>query len=132
MKERDLNIAVVYQAQQPPPVNGIIKPMKPGGYADSGADIAYALRLAGIAVVTPALTPDVNIDLDWVFEDTEIGIQRSLDRGANCIWLNTVLYATHPILAFLRRGIAVVGQDPTNVERYDDKLYTNRLLHDAG
>jgi hypothetical protein len=37
------NIAILYQAQLPPFKNGIQKPMKPGGYSDSGADIAYEL-----------------------------------------------------------------------------------------
>ncbi|CAG8823014.1 12275_t:CDS:2, partial [Racocetra persica] len=36
-------VAILYQALQPPIVNGIRKPLKPGGYSDSGADIAYSL-----------------------------------------------------------------------------------------
>ena len=34
-------IAILYQAKPPPIKNGIQKPMKPGGYSDSGADITY-------------------------------------------------------------------------------------------
>lgn len=38
-----MKIAVLYQKCALPAVNGILKPMKPGGYSDSGADIAYCL-----------------------------------------------------------------------------------------
>lgn len=38
-----MKIAVLYQKFALPAVNGILKPMKPGGYSDSGADIAYCL-----------------------------------------------------------------------------------------
>lgn len=34
------HVAVRYQAIYPPTINGVRKP-KPGGYQDSGADIAY-------------------------------------------------------------------------------------------
>ncbi len=37
-------VAVFYQAAPPPPVDGVTKPMKPGGYSDSGADIGFALK----------------------------------------------------------------------------------------
>lgn len=36
-------VAVLYQALDPPIINGIRKPKKPDGYQDSGADIAYNL-----------------------------------------------------------------------------------------
>lgn len=70
-------VAVLYQHAPPPQVDGIVKPMKPGGYSDSGADIAFALssqpcRAAGVHVVTPAAaagrTPVPEVDLDWVSE----------------------------------------------------------------
>ncbi|MEI6948605.1 ATP-grasp domain-containing protein [Paraflavisolibacter sp. H34] len=123
-------LAVLYQGQQPPPQNGIVKPMKPGGYADSGADIAYALRQSGIPVITPSEEPDVYADLDWVFPDTREGIQRAVDSGADCMWLNTVLYSGHPVAQF--PGLWVVGQRPSAVDRYDDKWYTNNLLREQG
>ncbi|CAG8856436.1 2728_t:CDS:1, partial [Gigaspora margarita] len=46
-------VAILYQALQPPIIDGIRKPLKPGGYSDSGADIAYSLRSDNIPIVTP-------------------------------------------------------------------------------
>jgi D-alanine-D-alanine ligase len=126
------SVAVLYQAQAPPAINGISKPMKPGGYADSGADIAFALQQAGLSVVTPVNEPDPEEQGQWVFPDTSAGIQRALDRGARVFWLNTVLFAEHPIGQFLQKGIWVVGQDLTSVEKYDDKWLTNELLRQQG
>lgn len=40
-----IKVAIIYQIQTPPARNGIVKPMKPGGYADSGADIGFPLRV---------------------------------------------------------------------------------------
>ena len=68
-------VAVLYQAQEPPIIGGIRKPMKPGGYADSGADIAYVLRQAGVPVATPVADPASTDDLGWVFPDTAAGIE---------------------------------------------------------
>lgn len=106
--------------------------MKPGGYADSGADIAYVLRQAGQPVVTPVPTPDLARDLDWVFSDTAAGIAQARAQGARVLWLNTVLFAGHPIEAFLAEGGRVVGQPPALAERYDDKWTTNELLRAHG
>ncbi|WP_419870656.1 ATP-grasp domain-containing protein [Chryseobacterium sp. CT-SW4] len=125
-------IAIIYQTQAPPERNGIIKPMKPGGYSDSGADIAYSLQKQHIEVITPVESPRVDHDLDWVFPDSKEGIQSSIDKGADIIWLNTVLYTGHPIEEFLKMGISVVGQVPENVDLYDDKWVTNTLLKDHG
>ncbi|KFC18213.1 hypothetical protein [Epilithonimonas lactis] len=44
------SVAILYQAQEPPAVDGIKKPMKPGGYSDSGTNIAYSLHQQGIEV----------------------------------------------------------------------------------
>ena len=130
MTEITLKVAILYQAQQPPPQRGIVKPMKPGGYADSGADIAYTLQKTGVGLLTPSFRPNIEADLDWVFPDTEEGIQQALAAGANCLWLNTVLYNGHPIERF--PGVRVVGQLPAAVDRYDDKWYTNNLLREQG
>lgn len=121
-------VALLYQAQQPPARNGILKPMKPGGYSDSGADIAYALREKQVPVSTPVIHPQLSIDLDWVFPDTEAGILHALAKGAQVLWLNTILYNGHPVEAFLKKGIAAVGQLPRNTDLYDDKWTTNKLL----
>jgi len=81
------SVAVLFQACPAPPVGGVARPMKPGGYRDSGADVAATLRSlsherrgarpsvdtspAGIGVVTPAEAlygqePDERVDDDWV------------------------------------------------------------------
>ncbi|QJD95311.1 ATP-grasp domain-containing protein [Mucilaginibacter robiniae] len=130
MEDKSLKVAVLYQAQQPPVQNGIRKPMKPGGYSDSGADIAYTLKQHQVNIITPVNHPDTNTDLDWVFPDTHKGIEQAISAGANCLWLNTVLYQGHPIENF--KDVWLVGQLPSAVERYDDKWYTNNLLKQHG
>ncbi|WP_342648026.1 ATP-grasp domain-containing protein [Mucilaginibacter sp. CSA2-8R] len=125
-----MKVAVLYQAQQPPAQEGILKPMKPGGYSDSSADIACTLQNSGVCVVTPEQYPDIEKDLDWTFPDTYVGIQQAISAGADCIWLNTVLYQEHPIKQFL--GLHVVGQQPSAVDKYDDKWYTNYMLRKSG
>ena len=121
-------IAILYQAKLPPIKGGIQKPMKPGGYSDSGADIACELKKNGIRIVTPVSNPNTRNDLDWVFPDTEKGIQNALDKGANTLWLNTILYKNHKIESFFNRDIQFVGQIPSQVDIYDDKYFTNELL----
>lgn len=95
-----MKIAVLYQKFALPAVNGILKPMKPGGYSDSGADIAYCLFKNGIDVALPVNKPDVNNDYDWVFPDTKEGIEAAVSMGADTFWLNTVLYDGHPVEDF--------------------------------
>ncbi len=121
-------IAILFQAKLPPIKDGIQKPMKPGGYSDSGADIAVQLIEGGMEVVTPVENPILTIDKDWVFPDTKAGIEEALEKGANIFWLNTVLYENHPIEKYLDRGIELVGQTPKSVDVFDDKTYTNELL----
>jgi D-alanine-D-alanine ligase len=125
-------VAVLYQAQLPPVIDGIRKPLKPGGYADSGADIAYVLRERGLPVVTPVATPDVARDLDWVFPDTAEGIAQAQALGATILWLNTILFTGHPVEAYLAHGGQVVGQPPALVEKYDDKWTANEWLRAHG
>ncbi|MEM7381984.1 MAG: hypothetical protein AAF361_12410, partial [Bacteroidota bacterium] len=79
-------IAVLHQAKPPPPKDGIQKPMKPTGYADSGADIIYALRKKGYPVITAVENPDIQKDRDWVFPDTEEGIKEAIEKGARILW----------------------------------------------
>ncbi|KXX68977.1 ATP-grasp domain-containing protein [Flammeovirga sp. SJP92] len=121
-------IAILYQDQPAPAINGITKPMKEGGYSDSGADIAYELSKYGFIVITPQASPNIENDLDWVFPDTEDGILAALNKGANTFWMNTVLYKHHPIHKFFDRNIKLIGQLPSDVELFDDKFYTNDLL----
>ncbi len=120
--------AILYQAKLPPIKDGIQKPIKPGGYSDSGADIACELAKNDIGIVTPVNNPDIESDLDWVFPDTKKGIQNALDKGANTFWLNTVLYKNHEIVNFFDRDIQFIGQLPSQVDIYDDKYFTNEFL----
>ncbi len=127
-----LKVAILYQSKLPPEIDGVVKPMKKGGYSDSGADIAIALLKNGIQLITPVHTPKIKNDYDWVFPDSEEGIKNAVNKGANLFWLNTVLYAKHPILKFKGQHLLIVGQDPEIVEIYDDKFYTNTFLKEKG
>lgn len=125
-------IAILYQAAPPPVKDGIQKPMKLGGYSDSGADIAYALRKKGLPIITPEQKPTVENDFSWVFPDTKVGIQSAIDKGASIFWLNTVLFTGHSIEQFFESGIEIIGQLPKSVDIYDNKLATNKLLKKNG
>ena len=121
-------IAILYQAQLPPVKDGIQKPMKPGGYSDSGADIAFELLQSKVDVVTPIENPDQDNDKDWVFPDTKDGIEMAIEKGATVFWLNTVLFKHHAIENYLDKDFEMVGQTPELVDAYDDKMFTNKIL----
>jgi D-alanine-D-alanine ligase len=125
-------VAVLYQAALPPPVDGIQKPMKPGGYSDSGADISFTLRSLGIPVFTPQGEPDPGVALDWVVPDTDEGIQRAVNAGSRVLWANTVLFETHPLSKVRSTNISVVGQCPDTVQRFDNKWLSNQHLRSNG
>ena len=75
---------------------GARKPVKQGGYADSGADIAVQLLERGISVIVPGGNQaNVSNDLDWVFPDTEEGMDSALQQGANVFWMNCILSTDH-------------------------------------
>jgi D-alanine-D-alanine ligase len=120
-------VAVLYQKKQAPVKDGILKPMKPGGYSDSGADIAFSLQSKNITVITPVEHPLIDQDYDWVFPDDIEGIEAALAKGANTFWLNTALYEGHPIQAYIGK-VEIVGQRPGDTDKYDDKLFANKLL----
>jgi hypothetical protein len=124
-------VAVLYQATPPPLIGGLRKDAKPGGYSDGGADIVFALRDAGIDVVTPMPSPDPGNALDWVFPDTVAGIDQAIAAGAGILWANTVLFEGHP-LDTVPGDIGIVGQLPAAMQAFDDKFDTNRLLAEAG
>lgn len=131
------SVAVLYQALPPPVINNVQKSAKPGGYRDSGADIACALQQSGIEVITPAKRPDPASHNDWCFPDSENRILSAIDRGANLLWANTILFASHPLqtsslVARYSEVVSVVGQPPLLVERYDDKDWVNNILRKAG
>lgn len=123
-----LKVAILFQSTPPPAIEGIIKPMKEGGYSDSGADIALALQQKNIDLITPVISPKAENDFDWVFPDSHEGIESAIKKGANTFWLNTVLHSKHPILKFTNSSLLIVGQEPKKVEIFDDKFYTNNLL----
>ena len=125
-------IAVFYQSKPPPSIDGIKKPFKPGGYSDSGADIAFTLREAGHNILTPIPNPDPTHALDWVFPDSDMGLRQAFLDGGNVFWMNTVLYAGHPIDRIRSNDLWIVGQDAEATQLYDNKFYTNTLLAEAG
>ncbi|RJE18507.1 D-ala D-ala ligase [Aspergillus sclerotialis] len=131
-------VAVLFQAIDPPIINGVRKPRKPGGYQDSGADIAYSLQKRGIRVITPNPTPSPSIQEGWCFPDTENGIIDAVRQGATHLWANTILFSSHPlqvsgeIQKYAQGTIDVVGQPPSMVERFDDKALLNDRLRDLG
>ena len=123
-------VAVLHQAIEPPTIEGARKPAKRGGYADSGADIAFALRSAGVDVITPAPLPDPAQDDGWTFPDSREGIIAAQDAGARVLWANTVLFAGHP-LEHAAGDVAIAGHRPADVHRYDDKWHTRNVLRAA-
>ncbi|KAF4977355.1 hypothetical protein FZEAL_6127 [Fusarium zealandicum] len=131
-------VAVLYQGLDPPVIDGIQKPKKPGGYLDSSADIAYNLSLsADIEVVCSSNDPKPEDEIGWSFPDTEDGIIQALEKGATHLWANTVLFAAHPLqvsprIAEYQDHTRVVCQGPLIVEKYDDKDFVNELLRKVG
>jgi D-alanine-D-alanine ligase len=129
----EIKVALLYQAVQLPAINGILKPMKPGGYSDSSADIAFALKKGNFHIIIPIKDPNPSFDTDWCFPDTREIIKALIAQGVNTFWLNTVLHSKHPITEFtLNDELFFVGQNPQDVERYDDKSATNCLLREHG
>ncbi|KAF5683612.1 histone-lysine n-methyltransferase H3 lysine-36 specific [Fusarium circinatum] len=131
-------VAVLYQSLDPPVIDGIQKPKKPGGYMDSSADIAYSLSLSpNVDVICPHNDPKSSEQAGWSFPDTEDGILEAIEKGASHIWANTILFSSHPLQVSARIAehqghIKVVGQGPLIVERYDDKEFVNNLLRKLG
>ncbi|KAJ5716920.1 glutathione synthetase ATP-binding domain-like protein [Penicillium malachiteum] len=130
-------VAVLYQALPPPMYGGVSKPPKPGGYRDSGSDVAYCLQSAGTTVLTPVESPDPANQDHWCFPDTEEGIMTALQRGATHLWANTVLFAEHPLqtsplLKEYESWLRVVAQPPLCADQFDDKSFTNDLLRKRG
>ncbi|KAI0465705.1 hypothetical protein F4859DRAFT_519816 [Xylaria cf. heliscus] len=129
-----VRVAVLYQALDPPIINGVRKPRKPGGYQDSGADIAYNLReKANVDIVTYTDAPNPQRSTGWCFPDTEEGILSAIKKGATHLWANTILFASHPLqtssrLSSYENQLRIIGQPPNLVQRFDDKAILNDLL----
>jgi hypothetical protein len=115
-----------------------LRPLITTGYQGSGADIAYALQdLHDVAVLTPVSSPNPRHQSDWCFPDSEDGILAPQQKGANYLWANIILFASHPLqisvrLAEFQQRVRVVGQPPLLVELFDDKEYVNNLLRAHG
>lgn len=124
-------VAVLYQAAAAPKSGGALKPLKPGGYRDSGADIGYALQCANFPVVTPQPDPAPDQEDAWTFGDTASGIAQAVEAGAEILWANTTLYSGHPIVRWLGR-ISVIGQEPQMVDRFEDKWVMHQWLEKGG
>lgn len=124
-------IAILYQALEPPVIDGARKEAKPGGYTDSGADIGAALLSAGCTLVTPVESPDPVRVHDWVWPDTYEGIAQALAAGATLLWANTVVFEGHPIEE-ASRNAWIVGPDPRAMQAIDDKAGINARLLAAG
>ncbi|MFT4056544.1 MAG: biotin carboxylase [Novosphingobium sp.] len=124
-------IAILYQAIEPPVIDGQRKDAKPGGYSDSGADMGVALRSIGCTMVTPVAEPDPTSVFDWVWPDTPEGIDAALAAGATLLWANTVVFDGHPIEAASHRAW-VVSPDPRTMQEVDDKAATNARLAAEG
>lgn len=123
------SVAVFYQALPTPQVDGVPKPMKPGGYKDSSADIAFQIHsLSGYRLLKPNPNADSKEESGWSYPDTEEGIQAAIQDGADIFWLNTNLYENHPVTKFRGRGLKIVGQEAETASLMDDKWETIRRL----
>ncbi|OKP14144.1 hypothetical protein PENSUB_138 [Penicillium subrubescens] len=130
-------VAVLYQALPPPMYGGVSKPPKPGGYRDSGADVAYTLSRSGTNVLTPVEEPDPANQDHWCFPDTQEGILTALNKGATHLWANTVLFGEHPLqnsalLTPYEAEVRVIGQPPLCADQFDDKSFVNDCLRRHG
>jgi hypothetical protein len=123
-QKNGIRVAVLHQAVEPPVINGVRKPQKPGGtapshaafvmgvstahcspahtlfrtgYQDSGVDIVYALQQTRIQIITPTTNPDPHDKSGWSYPDTEEGIISAIQTGATHLWANTILFASHPL-----------------------------------
>lgn len=122
-------MAVLHQAAPPPGIGGQVKPMKAGGYRDSGADIAYALRRRSVPVITPQRNPNPALDEGWTFPDD--AFEDALEEGATVLWTNTILYPGHPIDR-LRAQVRRVGQETTMANWVEDKRVSSEWLAQVG
>ncbi len=132
-RSKSIQIAIIHQALNSPAVDGVIKPRKRTGFRDGGADIAFALQSSGHNVITPVHLPSPKLDQDWTFPDTKRGLAAAIQKGAELIWANTVLFRGHPLEKLLKTyDLRTVGQMSENVHLFDDKQLTNQLIRKKG
>ncbi len=129
MKEK---VAVLYHAGSPPASGHSKKPVELEEFKKSAADIAWSLSMKGVSVITPREYPADKQEADWVFPDTDVGIERAYDLGARVFWLNTILHEGHAIDKWLEVGAEFVGQTPQATSSGADKFETNKKLRASG
>ncbi|KAJ9107409.1 hypothetical protein QFC21_000859 [Naganishia friedmannii] len=76
-------------------------------------------------------------EASWSFPDNEEGIKAAIARGANVLWMNTVLHRNHPLFKLYKpeqldstdaSSMRFVGQLPEHADDYDDKVAVNPWL----
>ncbi|KAM0809112.1 putative D-alanine--D-alanine ligase [Seiridium cardinale] len=115
-------VAVLYQALDPPILNGLSKPKKSGGYQYSGADFAWTLHNSGTEVITLMAKPDLGVHESW---------------GVTHFWANTILFSGHPLqtsarLNHFEKDARVIGQSPRFVEVHEDKNLVTEIVRNSG
>lgn len=100
--------------------------------------MAYALflesrekRSPAIKLITPATIPDPCVEADWSFGDHKETILEVIKKhGANVLWANTNVHSTHALLEVAKEypDVLMVGQDPRQLDNYDDKAWMSRWL----
>jgi len=88
-------------------------------------------RRPAIKLITPALTPDPSVEADWSFGDHKETILQVIEKHrANVLWANTNVHSTHALLEVAKRypDVLMVGQDPRQIDRYDDKEWASSWL----
>ena len=71
------------------------------------------------------------MDADWSFGDHKETILEVVEKHCpNVLWANTNVHSTHPLLEVVKQypDILVVGQDPRQLDKYDDKAWAGRWL----
>jgi hypothetical protein len=82
-------------------------------------------------LITPTTVPDPSVDADWSFGDHKETILEAIERhGANVLWSNTNVHSAHVLLDVAKQypDILIVGQDPRQIDKYDDKAWASRWL----
>ncbi|KAJ5084065.1 hypothetical protein NUU61_008644 [Penicillium alfredii] len=86
-----------------------------------------------IYVFTPESSPSTSKHEGRCFPDSAEGITSAVRQGATHLWANTIVFSSHPLqtatsLDRHASTLRVVGQPPSLVENFDDKLYLNDQL----
>jgi len=93
----------------------------------------HSLNDPNISIITPAPHPNPATDTGWSFPDTQPGILVAIAAGANPIWVNTPLFADHPLITTsLPPCIKLIANPPKVVDVVDDKAFANKLLQHHG